>query len=403
MIFTLRRLRGLGMLLSALLVVPGWTTPAQAQGKLQLGRGESGSLASTDSRLESDSSFYDMWTYTGRAGETIRVTLKSTEFDAYLSVGQGDDGEFTELDSDDDGAGGTDSKVAVTLPEDGEYAVRVNSLGSGETGAYTVLVEQGDPSEVDADMEMEDVSDGESVATPLPEPMPIRAGQTVQGELSVDDAKMEDNSYYDLYTFQAKRGQRVTITMRSSNFDSYLAFGRIEDASFNTLESDDDSGGGEDSQIEFNIPRDGEYAIRANSLFEDVTGGYSLQLESGAAPPPVPLTFAAIKVGQTLEGELAATDPTLDDDSHYDLFRFTGKNGDKLVITMKSTAFDTYLATGRMENDEFTSLETNDDGAGGTDSSIEITLDQDGEYVIRANSLFAKALGAYTINLARAR
>lgn len=402
MIFSLRRLRGLAMLLSTLLVVPGWTTPAQAQGKLQLGQSASGSLASTDSRLISDSSFYDMWSYTGRAGETIRVTLKSTEFDAYLSVGQDNGGEFTELDSDDDGAGGTDSKVAVTLPEDGEYAVRVNSLSSGETGAYTVMVEQGDPSEVDTAME-DEASDGESVATPLPEPMPIRAGQMIQGVLSEDDGRLEDNSFYDLYTFQAVRGQLATITMRSTAFNAYVALGRIEDGSFNTLDSDNDSGGGEDAKIEFNIPRDGEYAIEANSLLEDVTGSYSLQLESGAAPPPVPLTFAAIKVGQTVEGELAATDPTLDDDSHYDLFRFTGKTGDKLVITMKSTAFDTHLAAGRMENDEFTSLETNDDGAGGTDSRLEITLDQDGEYVIRANSFFGKALGAYTINLARAR
>jgi hypothetical protein len=403
MIFSLRGLRGLGILLPALLVVPGLATPVQAQGKLQLGQSASGSLDSTDSKLESDSSYYDMWSYTGRAGETIRVTLKSTDFDAYLSVGREDAGEFSELDSDDDGGGGTDSKVVVTLPEDGEYEVRVNTLSSGETGAYTVLVEQGDPSEVSADSEEAEETDSETVATPLPEPVPIRAGQTVQGELSQDDAKMEDNSYYDIYTFQAKRGQRVTITMRSSAFDSYLAFGRIEDASFNTLESDDDSGGGEDAKVEFNIPRDGEYAIRANSLFENVTGSYTVQLEVGAAPPPVPLTFTQIRVGQTVNGELAASDAALDDDSHYDLFRFTGKKGDMLVVTMKSTAFDTYLAVGRMENEEFSSLETNDDGAGGTDSKIEITLDQDGEYVIRANSLFAKALGAYTVNLARAQ
>jgi len=403
MIFSLRRLRGLGILLPTLLIVPGLATPAQAQGKLQLGQSASGSLSSSDSKLESDSSYYDMWSYAGHAGETIRVTLKSTDFDAYLSVGREDGGAFSELDSDDDGGGGTDSKVVVTLPEDGEYEVRANTLSSGETGSYTLLVEQGDPSEVVADSEEAEETDSETVATPLPEPMPIRAGQTVQGELSQDDAKMEDNSYYDLYTFQAKRGQRVTITMRSSAFDSYLAFGRIEDSSFSTLESDDDSGGGEDAKVDFNIPRDGEYAIRANSLFEDVTGSYTVQLEVGAAPPPVPLTFTQIRVGQTVNGELAASDPALDDDSHYDLFRFTGKKGDRLVVTMKSTAFDTYLAVGRMENEEFSSLETNDDGAGGTDSKVEITLDQDGEYVLRANSLFAKALGAYTINLARAQ
>jgi hypothetical protein len=191
--------------------------------------------------------------------------------------------------------------------------------------------------------------------------------------------------------------------MRSSAFDSYLAFGRIEDGSFNTLESDDDSGGGEDAQVEFNITRDGEYAIRANSLFENVTGAYSVQLQTGEAPPPVPLTTSPIRVGQTVSGDLAETDPEMDDNSHFDLYKFSGKRGDKLVITMKSSAFDTYMAFGRLENGEFSSLESDDDGGGGTDSQITVTLDADGDYVIRANSLFAKAMGAYTLNLARGR
>lgn len=390
-----------GILLSSLFLLLAGSMPAFAQGKLTLGQSGSGSLDTSDSRLESDSSFYDMWTYTGHAGETIRVTLTSSDFDAYLSVGRTDGDEFTELDSDDNGAGGTNSKVVVTLTEDGDYAIRVNSLSSGETGAYTVMVEQGDPSEVTTEEAAD--SDSESHATPLPEPAPIRAGQTVNGELSSSDAKMEDDSYYDLYTFSARRGQRVTIIMRSSAFDSYLAFGRVEDGSFNTLESDDDSGGGEDAQVEFNITRDGEYAIRANSLFENVTGAYTLQLQTGAAPPPVPLTTSPIRIGQTVSGELAETDPEMDDNSHFDLYKFSGKRGDKLVITMKSSAFDTYMAFGRLENGEFSSLESDDDGAGGTDSQITVTLDADGDYVIRANSLFAKAMGAYTLNLARGR
>ena len=57
------------------------------------------------------------------------------------------------------------------------------------------------------------------------------------------------------------------------------------------------------------------------------------------------------------------------------------------------------LALGRLEGNRFTELENADDGADGTNSKLEFTLDADGEYVIRATSLFGNATGAYTLLL----
>lgn len=378
------------------------STPAVLQGTLSIGSSVTGSLSETDPLLDDDS-HYDLWSYRGRSGETIRVTLRSEDFDAYLSFGEMDGDDFTELESDDDGAGGTDAKLTVTLGADRDYIVRVNSLSEDETGDYTLLLEQGDPSEVSTGDD-HDHAEGDSVeADPLPEPVAIHAGQTLNGELSDSDPRMDDDSRYDLYSFTGRRGQQVTVTMRSTAFDSYLALGQIEGGSFSSLESDDDTGGGDDAQITFQITRDGPYAIRANSLFSHVTGPYTVRLEMGEAPPPVPVTTEPIRYGQTVNGELAATDPQMDDDSHFDLWKFTGKQGEKIVIIMKSTVFDTYLAFGRMEEGEFSQIESNDDGAGGTDSKIEYTLESDGEYVIRANSLFSKGLGVYSLNLTRGR
>lgn len=387
--------RGLPRLRSLLpflvLLLAAGATPALAQGRLQLGRAGSGALSSSDPTLE-DESHYDLWTYRGRAGETIKVTLSSSDFDAYLTFGRMQDGEFDAMESNDDGAGGTDSRLVITLPEDAEYTIRVNSLEGGETGNYSVLVEEGDPGEVTAD-----------AGDALPEPVIIRAGQTLQGELEESDPVMGDQSHYDLYAFRGRRGQQVTITMRSTAFDSYLSVGRIVNGSFSTLESDDDNGGGEDAQVVLTLPRDGEYAIRANSLFENVTGPYSVRLETGAAPPPEEIPTSPIRVGQTVSGELTSSDPQMDDDSHYDIWTFTGRRGDRIAVTMKSSAFDTYLAVGRMEGGSFSGIDSDDDGAGGTDSRVTITLDADGEYAIRANSLFAGASGAYTLKLERAR
>jgi hypothetical protein len=378
------------------------TTPAVSQGEVRIGSSVSGTLSDDDPTLDDDS-HYDLLTYRGRSGETVRVTLRSDDFDAYLSFGQMEGDDFTELESDDDGAGGTDAKLTVTLSSDGDFVVRVNSLSEGETGDYTLLLEQGDPSEVSAEDD-HDHDSGETVtADPLPQPTAIRGGQEVSGELSESDPRMDDASRYDLYSFNARRGQQVVVTMRSTAFDSYMALGQIDGESFNALESNDDDGGGDDAQINYRVPRDGVYVIRANSLFANQTGAYTVEVKLGDAPPPVQLTTQAIRYGQTVNGELAASDPQMDDDSHFDLWKFTGRQGDKIVITMKSTAFDTYAALGRLEEGDFVQIESNDDGAGGTDSKIEYTLESDGEYVVRANSLFSKGLGAYTLNITRSR
>ena len=88
-----------------------------------------------------DDSFYDEWTFTGRAGDRVVITLRSGDFDAYMSFGrQGD--EWDALESDDDSGGGTDARLEVTLPANGIYVIRANTLSSGETGAYTLILER---------------------------------------------------------------------------------------------------------------------------------------------------------------------------------------------------------------------------------------------------------------------
>jgi predicted nucleic acid-binding Zn-ribbon protein len=101
-----------------------------------------GDLSESDPQAEDDS-FYDLYSYRGRAGETITITLQSEDFDAFLSVGTLEGGELQVMESNDDGDDGTDSELRVTLPETGEYVIRANSLMGGETGAYTLRVTRG--------------------------------------------------------------------------------------------------------------------------------------------------------------------------------------------------------------------------------------------------------------------
>ena len=360
---------------------------AAAQTPIRMGQTVRGALAASDPTAE-DGSYYDLFSYTGRRGERLSVNLTSSAFDAFVSLGQMQGGEFKALQSDDDGAGGTDARLEVTLPSDGTFVIRANSLSEGETGAYTLALARG--------------------AAPRPNPAvqtgSIRVGQTVRGTLAATDPRLEgDDTYYDLHRFTGRAGQRVEISMASTAFDSYLAFGRMEAGELNVLRSDDDGGGWSDARIRATRPANGDYVILSNSLNKGETGAYTVTLRE-LPPLPAPPAPAAIRAGQTVRGTLATTDGKADDDSYVAGFAYTGRAGERLTISMESDAFDTYLLIGRMVNDRFERLESNDDaGEDGTDSQIVFTLPAAGTYVIRANSRSAESTGAYTLTVQSAK
>ncbi len=127
---------------AALLLVAGAALPAQAQTPIAVGQTVRGSLAASDAKL-GDDSYYDAYTLNGRSGQTVTVTLRSEAFDTYLAVGRMSGSTFESLGTDDDGAGGTDSRVVLTLPANGAYVIRANSLSAGSTGDYTLEVAAG--------------------------------------------------------------------------------------------------------------------------------------------------------------------------------------------------------------------------------------------------------------------
>ena len=244
-----------------------------------------------------------------------------------------------------------------------------------------------------------------ALALPLHAQTPIRVGQTLRGELTATDRKAGDGSHYDLYTFRGRRGERVTFTLRSPAFDAYLAVGRMEGGEFEAIESDDDRAGGTDARVTITFAEAGDYRVRANSLSQGETGAYTLTAEAGGEEEEdedaiTPAAVAApVRVGQTVNAALASTDPKLADGSYFDHFRFAGRRGERVEVVMRSSAFDSHLSVGQLQGTELNILGSDDDGAGGNDARVRLTLPEDGEYTIRANSLGGGETGAYAITL----
>ena len=235
-------------------------------------------------------------------------------------------------------------------------------------------------------------------------PRPIAVGQTVTGDLGGTDPKLGDNSFYDLWTFQARAGDGVTATLRSTDFDAFLVLGRMRGEDFEEMESDDDKGGGSDARVSTTLSEAGTYTLRVNSLYGEKTGAYTFQLASGvvdtatdhdhgshdttAPPPPGRCTR---RRGPSAPGRRCATRspratprtptaPTTRTGSQ-------GRRGERIVATMRSPAFDSYLQFGAPGAGTFTYMDAQDDRGGGNDSLMAVALPEDGQYVLRVNTI----------------
>jgi hypothetical protein len=120
-----------------------------------------------------------------------------------------------------------------------------------------------------------------ALATPLvlPAQQVVRAGQPVQGRLAPGDPSLPDGSRYRMYRYGGRAGDRIVITLRSREFDTYLSWGRMTGGVLRVEGSDDDSGGGTDSELRVTVGAAGEYAIRVGSYAPDEFGAYILVVQ----------------------------------------------------------------------------------------------------------------------------
>ncbi|WP_122468580.1 PPC domain-containing protein [Brevundimonas lutea] len=321
---------------------------------------------------------HDLWRLRLIEGQRVAVSLSAGEFDAYLVAGRDGTSGLEDVVEDDDGAGeGTNSRLSITPEAAGDWLIHARGLSAEALGPYELRVE--------------------SIA-PDPEPVALTAADgVVQGEISEGDATGDGGRRFDAYRVTGAEGRRMRAIMRSGDFDSYLEIGEAGEA-FTPLAGDDDGlGEGTDSRLDFTFPTDGDYILRASPLSSSEEGLYSLELLDRGLPPAA----GSILVGATVRGALDEDSATNDMNAAYDDYAVRLEAGQKLRLTMVSNAFDAYLAIARAEETEaiFMPLASDDDGLSDTHSLIEITIEEGGDYVIRAAALAAGQTGDYVLTV----
>src|SRR6185436_10070970 len=112
-------------------------------------------------------------------------------------------GEYKHEENDDYAGDSHRSLVSFVLPQDGNYRIIVTTYKKDETGSYTLRIESG--------------TAGGTTATAA------ASGPRVErGTLAAGDDTLRSGEFVDAYTFEGIPGQRATIDVSSTDFDTYL-------------------------------------------------------------------------------------------------------------------------------------------------------------------------------------
>jgi hypothetical protein len=315
----------------------------------------------------------DGWTFRGTQGQMARIDVISTGFDSYATL------YFNgmPIDSNDDGGDGNNARLMTLLPGTGIYTVQVSQYGSGGSGGrYTIGLA---------------ISDAPPGAGRIER---ITVGQRVSGRLEAGDRPRSGGGYQDVWEFDGREGQDVTIELHSGDFDSYL---ELRDDMGAQVAEDDDSGEGNDAMILTRLPRTGRYRIIARSYGErEAAGFYELAL-SGGGEVVRPGRAAEIREDQTLLGRLEQGDVVVGDSTFADEFTFRAPRDGQVVVDLRSGDFDAYLL---VKDQSGATLATDDDGGDGTNSRVTIPVRRGQTYRIFANSYGEdRAAGLYRLSL----
>ena len=130
-------------------------SPCDETTAISFGQTINASLTSADCQI-TGGSYIDFYAFNGRAGQQITILMNSSQFDTFLYLLD----QNTVIAVDDNGGGGTNSRIALVLPRNGIYIIGANSFDPNTFGNYSVnLAGNSPPSSVKFDFDNDGKAD----------------------------------------------------------------------------------------------------------------------------------------------------------------------------------------------------------------------------------------------------
>lgn len=230
----------------------------------------------------------------------------------------------------------------------------------------------------------------------------VDAQSTVRtGSLDAGDPTLDAGEAYDEYTLDVAVGEELVAVLSSVEFDPYL----IAIAPSGEHFENDDHGDSPDVSLVRTVAGEGgAWRVRATSYEVDEGGAYALVLTTRPRTDAETLdeeftVSGTIPAGRSaaVTGTLETSDPKRTDGSSYDAWSIDLEAGSNVLFLLTSPDFDAYLTVVSPTARAF----SDDDGAGGTDSRIEMAVDEAGRWTVVANTLSEGESGDYTLSVQR--
>lgn len=332
---------------------------------IAIGDSAAGSLDAGTATWKSTAFPYVLYTFQAKKGQPLLARLRADSGTVDVAIGRIVNNEFTAPAHT-----AVAATAQLTPTEDGEYAVRI--MASQPTPYVLHLTEFA--------------------------PVRVRVaqiGSQLSGVIKSRDAG--GPVPYEAWSLRADKDERLSILLTSPEFSTSLALNRRDADSLVRVAA---NAQGATSRIEVTAPQTGEYQIRIESA-NGSGGSYTLRVDT-LSRIKKEFRRSTITSGQEFRSTLSETDSTLDDGSPFQEWTYQVKQPkERVVFTMRSQVFDTFLSVGRMEGGRFVEFSSNDDAPGDTTnnhvSRVMIIAPAPGTFVIRANSMAMNQRGAYTL------
>ena len=344
-----------------------------------------GSYASDCSSVNRSGRYARFFSFTLSQDADVRIDLDSTgspAVDTYMFLLSGSGTSGSEVESDDDGGSGTNSRIERRLTA-GTYTVEATTYSSSTTGSFSVSVSVLEPC----------VSALGNVTGTV-----TRSGTWAQGCSSQN----RSGSYARYFSFNVVEQGEVRIDLSSSgstSVDTYLYLLSGSGKTGSVLESDDDGGSGTNSRITRNLSP-GAYTLEATTYSSGDTGSFSLSFTG--------LTLSC----ETSLGTISGTNTRLGtwssgcsstnrSGSYARFYTFTLNGSAEVAVSLDSTdspQVDTYLYLFSGSGTSGSVLGSDDDGGSGRNSYLSKQLAA-GTYTVEATTFSSSTTGAFQVSM----
>ncbi|MBI3437992.1 MAG: PPC domain-containing protein [Proteobacteria bacterium] len=348
---------------------------------------EVGNDASTHARISAGSPVngsldyagdVDWYRFSAHTGQMYTITLAGTQgaasplADPMLRVV---DSHGTEIASNDDSQGSLNSSLNFIPSRGGDVFVSAQGYGDQGTGAYTLNI----------------------AATALP-PDDASADTGTRGRVNVGASVSGALDYpgdHDWYRVRLEQGQSYRFSLNGGD-DHGLADPvlHLRDSHGEELATDDDSGEGLNSYLEFTAPNSGTYFLDVQSFDQSAFGRYTLSAAAGDIPNDATTDAVLSADGDSREGTIAPA-------GDQDWFKINLANGQGVRIAVNAAEGEGALQDPLivMHGPDGAELARDDDGGQGLNSWMEFVAPAAGAYYLEVRGFSDDAQGRYSISV----